>query len=78
MTEPEVPDEPDKPTIWPFAGALAIIVLVLIAIFAFNSFTSSAPSDQQQLGTARSRRSLPSNAIPSRNRGSATSTTSPT
>lgn len=52
MTEPEVPDEPDKPTIWPFAGALAIIVLVLIAIFAFNSFTSSAPSDQQQLGTA--------------------------
>lgn len=44
--------DPDRPTIWPFAGALSIIVLVLIGIFAFNSFSSVDPSPQQQIGTA--------------------------
>ena len=43
MTEP-VPDYgPDRPTIAPFVGALAVIVLVVIGIVLFNVFGSSSP-----------------------------------
>ena len=47
-SEPE-PDSPDRPTIAPFLGALAIIVLVVIGIFAVNAFSSSDPSPEQQV-----------------------------
>jgi hypothetical protein len=48
----ESESDPDKPTIVPFAGALAIIVLVVIGIFAFNSCSPADPSPEQQVGQA--------------------------
>lgn len=54
MTEPENdPDLPaDRPTIAPFLGALAIIVLVVIAIVLFNVLGSNDPPEDQQVGRA--------------------------
>jgi hypothetical protein len=46
VTEPQ--NAADRPTIAPFLGALAIIVLVVIAIWLFNVFgTNDVPADQQ-------------------------------
>jgi hypothetical protein len=42
----------DRPTMAPFLGALAIIVLVVIAIGLFNIFGSNEPSADQQVGRA--------------------------
>ena len=51
MTEPdELPE--DRPTMAPFLGALAIIVLVVIAIGLFNAFGSEQPPADQQVGRA--------------------------
>ena len=52
MTDPESeaagPADADRPTMAPFLGALAIIVLVVIAIWLFNVFgTDDVPPDQQ-------------------------------
>jgi hypothetical protein len=51
VTDPKNgPEEPaaDRPTMTPFLGALAIIVLVVIAIWLFNVFgTDDVPADQQ-------------------------------
>jgi hypothetical protein len=46
-TDPEPDPAPDRPTIAPFLGALAIIVLVVIGIVAFNAFgdDSARPED---------------------------------
>jgi hypothetical protein len=55
VTEPEDDtDDPaaDRPTIAPFLGALAIIVLVVIAIGLFNVFGSNDPPPDQQVGKA--------------------------
>ena len=51
MTEPAESAE-DRPTMAPFVGALAIIVLVVIAIWLFNIFGSSDPPTDQQVGRA--------------------------
>jgi hypothetical protein len=46
VTEPK--DDADRPTMAPFLGALAIIVLVVIAIWLFDVFgTDDVPADQQ-------------------------------
>jgi hypothetical protein len=51
VTEP-VPDYgPDRPTIAPFVGALAVIVLVVIGIVLFNVFGSS-PAPGTDVGRA--------------------------
>jgi hypothetical protein len=47
VTEPE-----DRPTMAPFLGALAVIVLVVSAIWLFNLFGSDAPPADQQVGRA--------------------------
>ena len=51
MTEPSDTD-PDRPTIAPFLGALAIIALVVIAIVLFNVFGDNEPPADQQVGRA--------------------------
>lgn len=47
MNEPEPAPDPDRPTIAPFLGALAIIVVVVIGIVVFNAFgdDSARPED---------------------------------
>jgi hypothetical protein len=50
VTEPE--DDPDRPTMAPFLGALAIFVLIVIGIVAFNVFGRSEPPADQQVGRA--------------------------
>ncbi|GAC1395240.1 MAG: hypothetical protein NVS4B6_00070 [Mycobacterium sp.] len=53
MTEPENDaGESGAPTIAPFLGALAIIVLVVIAIVLFNVFGRHSPPEDQQVGRA--------------------------
>ena len=53
MTEPENDEaDADRPTVAPFLGALAIIVLVVIGIVLFNVFGSSDPPADQQVGRA--------------------------
>lgn len=47
MSEPT-----DRPTTAPFLGALAIIVLVVIAVGLFNIFGSDKVPDDQQVGRA--------------------------
>jgi hypothetical protein len=44
--------EADRPTMAPFLGALAIIVLVVIAIWLFNVFGSDDMPGDQQVGRA--------------------------
>ena len=51
MTEPADAPE-DRPTMAPFLGALAIIVLVVITIGLFNIFGSNDPPADQQVGRA--------------------------
>jgi hypothetical protein len=49
-------DEPgsdaDRPTIAPFLGALAIIVLVVIGIFVVNAFSNPDPTPEQLVRAA--------------------------
>jgi hypothetical protein len=49
--EPGPPDE-DRPTAAPFLGALAIIVIVVIGIWAFNVFGDDGPTPEQEVGRA--------------------------
>ena len=42
-------ESPDRPTIAPFLGALAIILLVVIGIVLVNVFSSSDPTSEQQV-----------------------------
>ena len=49
MTDPA---DADRPTIAPFLGALAIIVLVVITIGLFNIFGKNDVSEDQQVGWA--------------------------
>ena len=48
MPEPE----PDRPTIAPFLGAFAIILLVVIGIVLFNVFGDNQPSPDQRVAAA--------------------------
>jgi hypothetical protein len=50
VTQPE-PD-PDRPTMAPFLGALAVIVLVVIGIVVFNAFGGSDPTPDQSVRLA--------------------------
>ena len=54
MTDPGEDSEPaaDRPTMAPFLGALAIIVLVVIVIGLFNIFGDNEPPAGQQVGRA--------------------------
>jgi hypothetical protein len=52
VTDPEDDAAADRPTIAPFLGALAIIVLVVIAIGLFNMFGSDDVPPDQQVGRA--------------------------
>lgn len=52
MSDPEDDPAADRPTIAPFVGALAIIVLVVIAIVLFNFFGSDERPADQQVGRA--------------------------
>jgi hypothetical protein len=52
VTEPDDDAAADRPTIAPFVGALAIIVLVVIAIVFFNVFGSGDVPTDQQVGRA--------------------------
>jgi hypothetical protein len=49
---PDAADEEDRPTLAPFLGALAIILLVVTGIVAFNVFGSSESTPDQQLRAA--------------------------
>lgn len=51
MTEPVEPPPPDRPTIAPFLGALAIIVIVLIGIVALNA-SSGGEARPEEVGVA--------------------------
>jgi hypothetical protein len=42
-------EDPDKPTIAPFVGALAIVVLVVIGIVVVNKFTGGDPTVDQTI-----------------------------
>lgn len=50
MTDPD-PD-PDRPTIAPFLGALAIIVLVVIGIVVFHALGDDGPTPEQDVNRA--------------------------
>jgi hypothetical protein len=45
-------DAADRPTMAPFLGALAIIVIVLIAIWLFNAFGGDRTPEDQKVGRA--------------------------
>lgn len=52
-SEPDaVEPAPDRPTIAPFLGALAIISLVVIGIVVFNSGSDEGPTPDQEVGRA--------------------------
>lgn len=50
MTGPD--PEPDRPTIAPFLGALAIIVLVVIGIVVFHALGDDGPTPEQDVNRA--------------------------
>jgi hypothetical protein len=50
--EPDPESDADRPTIAPFLGALAVIVLVVIGIVAVNAFSDDGPTPEQELGRA--------------------------
>jgi hypothetical protein len=52
VTEPNDDSGADRPTMAPFLGALAIIVLVVIAIALFNIFGDHGSPSDQQVGRA--------------------------
>jgi hypothetical protein len=43
---------PDRPTVAPFVGALAIIIVVVIGIWLFNVFGGDKTPEDQKIGTA--------------------------
>ncbi|MGV0740433.1 lumazine-binding protein [Mycobacterium syngnathidarum] len=45
-------ETPDRPTMVPFLGALAVIVLVVIVVVLLNVFGSDGRSDEQQVALA--------------------------
>ncbi|OBK70828.1 lumazine-binding protein [Mycobacterium sp. 1274761.0] len=45
-------DDPVRPTVAPFLGALAIIVVVVIAIWLLNVFGGDRTPQEQRIGTA--------------------------
>ena len=49
-SEPE--SEPDRPTMAPFLGALAIIVLVVIGIVVIDALGDDGPTPEQDVGRA--------------------------
>jgi hypothetical protein len=49
---PPEADDPDRPTITPFLGALAIVVIVVIAIWLFNLLRGDRVSEDQHVGQA--------------------------
>jgi hypothetical protein len=48
----EVDESPDRPTMAPFLGALAIIVVVVIAIWLFSVFQGDRTPEDQKIGLA--------------------------
>jgi hypothetical protein len=52
VTEPESEPEADRPTIAPFLGALAIVVLIVIGIAVANSFGGDGPAPEQDVSRA--------------------------
>ena len=52
MTDPDDDSAADRPTMAPFLGALAIIVLVVITIGLFNIFGKNDLPEDQQVGWA--------------------------
>ena len=52
MTDPEGDSAADRPTMVPFLGALAIIVLVVIVIGLFNVFGRDDVPEDQRVGRA--------------------------
>ncbi|MDT5067430.1 MAG: hypothetical protein QOK02_3585 [Mycobacterium sp.] len=52
MTEPEPEPEADRPTIAPFLGALAIVVLIVIGIAVANSFGGDGSTPEQDVSRA--------------------------
>jgi hypothetical protein len=52
VTDPEGDSAADRPTMAPFLGALAIIVLVVIVIGLFNVFGGSDVPEDQRVGRA--------------------------
>ncbi|OBA89563.1 lumazine-binding protein [Mycobacteriaceae bacterium 1482268.1] len=52
MAPDDEAEDPVRPTIAPFLGALATIVVVVIAIWLFNVFGGDRTPEQQRVGTA--------------------------
>lgn len=52
MTTPEPEPEADRPTIAPFLGALALVVLIVIGIAVANSFGGDGPTPEQDVSRA--------------------------
>ncbi len=52
MTDPDPELEPDRPTIAPFLGALAIIILVVIGILVVNGLGEDGPTPDQEVARA--------------------------
>ena len=52
MTQPEPEPDPDPPTIAPFLGALALVVLIVIGIVLFNVFGNDDPTPEQSVRLA--------------------------
>jgi len=51
-SEEQSDEAPDRPTMAPFLGALAIIVVVVIAIWLFSVFSDDRTPEDQRIGTA--------------------------
>jgi len=51
-SEEQADEAPDRPTMAPFLGALAIIVVVVIAIWLFSVFSDDRTPEDQRVGTA--------------------------
>lgn len=50
--EPDDESESDRPTMAPFLGALAVIVLVVSGIVALGAFGDDGPTPEQEVGRA--------------------------
>jgi len=51
-SEEQADEAPDRPTMAPFLGALAIIVVVVIAIWLFSVFETDRTPEDQRVGRA--------------------------
>lgn len=52
MTEPVPEHPPVRPTVAPFLGALALVVLIVIGIAVANSFDGDGPTPEQDVSRA--------------------------